>query len=297
MERRVVDGGNAGFGSGIRAGISAIYRSLLLIHGIKIVLPLLIYFLFELIIILLYAKGGPGILDGFWGLFLPGRGSTAIRHYPQRLLLLPVMLGRIDIAFDILFYSVAQGITALLIAAAVRGNPIRLADSLGRTLRRYWHLAGAMIVVTAIVMFAVYLPSVPSVLGWAPRSRYIVTGGGIVIGILAQAFFLYTIPFILLNGEPLFKAIGKSFQLARRRYILSLTLATVPFLFTMPTFLLGFKAPIISLRTIPELIIHIQILGEIMKLISGYILIGGVTVTHIEENPALFGPVGREDSP
>ena len=290
MARTPVDSG----GSGIHAGLSAIYDALLLVRGIKIALPLLLYFLFEIVVILLYARSGPGALDGFWGLFLPGRGSAAVRHYPYRLLMLPVILGRLDIALDILLYSIAQGTTVLLVASALRDRPLSLTGSLGRTMKRYWHIAGVMLVATAALFCAAYLPSVPALFGWTARNRYIATGGGIALGILAQAFFLYAVPFVLLNGKPFLGAVGGSFRLARRRYPLSLTLAAVPFIITLPTFLLGFKAQFISLRTFPELIMHIQILGEIMKLISGYVLIGGVTVAFIKEIPPTSDHGGDE---
>ena len=285
--------GNGGFGvNGIRAGLEAIYKALSLVRGIKIVLPLLLYFLFEIGVIILYVKGGPGFLDGFWRLFLPEGAAAAIRHYPQRLLMLPVLLGRLGIAFDVLLYSIAQGTTVLLIASAISGGPISLSGCLGRTMRRYWHIAGVMLIATLALIAATYIPSIPSSLGWVEHNRYLSTGGGIILGILAQAFFLFALPFVLLRGEPLLGAIGRSFRFAGRRYLLALTLAAVPFVITIPTLLLGFKAQIISLRTFPELMMHIHILGEIMKLVSGYILIGGVTVALIEESPPASEPEG-----
>jgi hypothetical protein len=283
MATRPVDSGTAGTGAGIGAGLSAIYKALLLIRSVKIVLPLLLYFVFEVIVILLYAKSGPGILDGFWALFLPGQGSSAVGHYPQRLLLLPMIMGRLDIALDILLHVIAQGTTVLLVTSALTDKPLELAGSFGRTMRRYWHLAGVMLVATVFILASTYLPALPSLFGWTERNRYLMTGGGIIFGILVQALFLYAVPFVLLSGEPFFRAIGRSFQFARRHYLLALTLAAVPFVVTLPTFLLGFKAQVISLRIFPELIMHIQILGEIMKTVSTYILVGGVTVIYIQE--------------
>jgi hypothetical protein len=289
MATRPVDSGTAGAGASIGAGLSAIYKALLLVHRVKIVLPLLLYFFFELIVIILYAKGGPGVLDGFWEIFLPGRGAERIGHYPQRLLLLPTIMGRLDIALDILVHVVAQGMTILLIASALADKPLYLAGSFGRTMRRYWHLAGVMLIATVFILAATYLPALPSIFGWTERNRYFMTGGGIIFGILVQALFLYAIPFVLLGGENFARAIGKSFGFARRRYLLSLTLAAVPFAVTLPTFLLGFKAQVISLRIFPELIMHIQIMGEVMKLVSTYILVGGVTAIYIQEISHLSG--------
>jgi len=296
MAQRSVRSGadTGGFGTGIRAGFSAIYKALLLVRGIKILLPLLLYFVFELFVIILYVRGGPGALDGFWALFLPGGGAGAIGHYPQRLLLLPVLIGRVDILFDILLHVVAQGITVLLVASALEGSSLRLALSFGRTIGRYWHLAGVMLIATVVILAATYLPALPMLFDWTAYDRYIATGGGIIIGILAQAFFLYAVPFVLIDGESFPTALRSSIRFARRRYMLSLTLAGVSFAVTLPTFLLGFKAQIISLRTFPELIMHIEILGEIMKLISTYILVGGVTVIFMEEASTRSSPGRRE---
>jgi hypothetical protein len=288
---------SGGAGADIRAGLSAIYKALQFVRSIKIVLPLLLYFVFKLIVILLYAKGGPGILDSVWALFLPGRGAGGIGHYPQRFLLFPLLMNRLDIALDILVHVIAQGTTILLIASALGGRSLGLAGSFGRAMRRYWHLAGVMLVATVLILASTYLPVLPSLLGWTARNRYLVTGGGILLGLVVQAFFLYAVPFVLLNGESFLKAIGKSFAFARKRYLLALTLAAVPFVVTIPTFLLGFKAQALSLRIFPELLMHIQILGEIMKMISAYILVGGVTVIHIEEAaPAPEGTGQRSEN-
>ena len=293
MARRPVHSGvdSGGAGADIRAGFSAINKALQLVRSIKIVFPLLLYFVFKLIVIILYARGGPGILDSFWAFFLSGLDAGGVGHYPQRFLLFPLLMGRLDIALDILLHVVAQGTTVLLIASAIGGKPLGLTGSFGRTMKRYWHLAGVMLVATVLILAAAKLPAVPSHLGWIARNRHFVAGGGIILGIVVQAFFLYAVPFVLLNGESFFKAIDKSFRFARRRYLLALTLAAVPFVVTVPTFLLGFKAQAISLRLFPELLMHIQILGEIMKMISAYILVGGVTVIHIEETaPISKGP-------
>ncbi len=292
MARRPVRSGadSGGLGAGIRAGLSAAYRALMLVRGIKILIPLLLYFVFQLFVIILYAKGGPGVLDVFWKLFLPGGDAAAVGRYPQRLLLLPVLMGRINILFDILLHVVAQGITVLLVASAMEGARLHLARSFGRTMGRYWRLVGVMLIATVVILAATYLPALPMVLGWTARNLYVATGGGILIGILAQVFFLYAVPFVLLEGEPFGAAVGKSIRFARRRYLPSLTLAVVSFAVTLPTFLLGFKAQFISLRIFPELIMHIQILGEIMKLISTYILVGGVTVIFIKETSTSSGP-------
>lgn len=284
MARRPVHSGidSGGPAADIRAGFSAINKALQLVRSFKIVIPLLLYFVFKLIVVLLYAKGGPGALDKFWALFLPDLGAGGVGHYPQRFLLFPLLMSRLDIALDIFLHVVAQGTTVLLIASALGGKPLDLNGSFGRTMRRYWHLVGVMLVATALILAATYLPILPSLFGWVKRNRYLATGGGIILGLIVQAFFLYAIPFVLLNGESFFKAIGKSFRFARRRYLLALTLAAVPFVITVPTFMLGFKAQAISLRIFPELLMHIQILGEIMNMISAYILVGGVTVIHLE---------------
>ena len=148
-----------------------------------------------------------------------------------------------------------------------------------------WHLVGVMFIATAVILIATYLPMLPSSLGWAGRNRYVEVAAYVALGILSQAFFLYAVPYVLLGNEPFHGAIGRSIRFALRRYMLSLTIAAVAFIVIAPTFLLELKAQIISLRIFPELIVYIQILGNIMKLVSGYILIGGVTVVYMNANP------------
>lgn len=267
----------------IRSGFQAMYKTVQMVHHGKVALPLLIYLLFKLAVIFAYSMGGAGPLDAVWALVLPGKVAESLRHYPQHLLLLPQVMGRLDIALDVLVHVIAQGATVILVAAVYQNRRASLTDGFGRTMRAYGHLVGVMVAATALILAATRLPLLPSLLGSNIGSRTIVTGAGTILGLVVQAFFLYAVPSVLLRGRTALRAIWESFLLSKRRYLLALTLAVVPFIITLPTTLLSFKAQAISLRLFPELLIHTQILGEVMQLIASYLLVGSVTIRFVEE--------------
>ena len=265
----------------IGAGLASVYKAIQQIQNGRVVIPLLLYFIFKLAVLFLYAEGGP--LNAFWGLMLWGRASGGLGRYPQQLLLLPHVMSRLDIVLDVFVYVIAHGATVLLVAAFHGGETRSIGYGFSRTMKSYGHLVCVMIVATAAIAAASRLPSLPSRLGWIPHNRYIITGGGVVLGLAAQAFFLYAVPSVLLNRRPAIGAVKESFRISARRYMLAATLVAVPFIVTLPTFLLGFKAQIIALRLFPELMIYIQILSEVMQLIASYILAGSIAVQFMEE--------------
>jgi hypothetical protein len=265
----------------IGTGLTAVYRAIQQIQNAKVILPLLLYFIFKLALLFLYAQSGS--LNAFWALMLWGEASESLGHYPQHLLLLPHVMSRLDMVLDVFVYVIAHGATVLLVAAFYRGERPSIGYGFSRSMKRYGHLVCVMIVATAAIAAAARLPSLPSRFGWIPYNRYIITGGGVALGLATQAFLLYAVPSVLLKRRSAIGAVKESLQLSGRRYILAATLAVVPFVITLPTFLLGFNVQTIALRLFPELLIHIQIMSEVMHLIASYILAGSIAVQFIEE--------------
>jgi len=247
--------------------------------------PLLLYFLFKLCLISLYVSGGARLPDRLWTLLEPGMNAEALTHYPQRLLLMPAVLGRLDIPLDMLVLIIAQGATVLLVAGIMRRERIGLRASFEGAGRRYLHLviAAAMASVALFAGFrypAMLLDRIPGM----PHG--LETLASTLIAVVIETFFLYAIPFILIEGRSALGAIGRSFGFAGRHFIESFFLVLVPFLLTVPTMMLSLNPQAIAFQISPEFLVQVQIAGELMQFIATYILVGGLTVYFIETRTA-----------
>ena len=243
--------------------------------------PLLSYLFLKLCLILLYVSRGAQIPAGLWTLLRLDTNVETLAHYPQRLLLMPAVLGRLDIPLEILILIIAQGATVLLAAGIVHRERIGLRASLEGTGRRYLHLVIAAAITSAALFAGFRYPAtllnrIPGM----PHGLEVLVST--LIAVVIETFLLYAIPFILIEGRTAFGAIGRSFGFAGRHFIESFFLALVPFLLTVPTMMLSLNAQAIAFQISPEFLVQVQIAGELMQFIATYILMGGLTIYFIE---------------
>jgi len=241
----------------------------------RLAVPLALYFLLKLGIILAYAFGPAGATAAVWRIFRPGQGGEALSHYPDRLIVMPIMLGRLDIPLEVLVLSFAQGITVVLVALAARRERVSFAAAAART--RYVHLAVAAAVVSA-AMFVVfrYPLSLLDRLAGVPRAWELALG--VSAGIVVQALFIYAVPFIVLDGRSSIDALRRSVAFAARHPVESLALVALPFALTVPTLLLTLNPQAVAFQLSPEFLVQVQIAGEFVEFATGYLLVGGLTL-------------------
>ncbi|MGD1047651.1 MAG: hypothetical protein ABR899_02725 [Candidatus Krumholzibacteriaceae bacterium] len=247
-------------------------------------IPLLMYFALKLCIIFWYVLSGANTPGGLWPLLMRGIDLAAMGHYPAHLILMPAVLGRLDIPLEILVLVVAQGATVLLVAAASKRQKTGLRESLGSTGRRYGHLVVAAAAVSA-ALFAWFRLSGAFLARFTALPRGLGEGAGVLIGLAIETLFLYTIPFILIEGRTAPEAIRRSFAFARRHFIESFLLVFVPFLLTVPTLLLSVNPSTIALRISPEFLVQVQVASELMQFVATYLLMGGITIYFTETRP------------
>ena len=240
-------------------------------------LPLLMYFALKLGIIWWYVLSGTKTPGGLWPILMRGMNVEAIGHYPDHLILMPVVLGRLDIPLEILVLVVAQGATVLLVAGALRREKTGLGESLEGTGRRYIHLVIAAAAASA-ALFAWFQFSAAFFGRFAALPHGLGKGVSTLIGLILEAFFLYAIPFILIERRTALAAIRRSFAFAGRHFIESFFLVLAPFLLTVPTLLLSLNPRTIALQISPEFLVQVQVAGEVMQFIAAYLLMGGLTI-------------------
>ena len=248
-------------------------------HG-RIALPLFLYFLLQLSLILLYVGSGARAA-WLWGLARPGMDPGIIAHYPEHLFLMGSILGRFDIPLEIFVLVLAQGATVLLVAAAAKRARMDVRESLRAAGRRYIHLVVAA-AAAALAMYAGFRYPLALIDGIAGVPRGFGAGASALICVVLQAFLLYAIPFILIEGRSAPDALRRSFGFAGRHFVESFLFALVPFLITVPTLLLSLNPQAIVSQISPEFLIHVQIAGEVIQFIATYLLVGGLTIFFVE---------------
>lgn len=269
------------YGGGERMNAFGIFAEALslLQHG-RLAVPLIIYFALRIAVIALYLASVNEPLSSFWALFVGGLSGAELGHYPLHLILMPAILGRFDIPLDILVSVLFQGATIALVAAAYRRGTVSLAAGFAASSKRYGRMIVVMLV-TSIALFVCLNGPRLFGAGLTGAARLAVTGLALLLGLLAQALFLYAIPLVILERRSALRAIVASARFARGNALLTFLIVAAPFVLTVPTMLLGFRADMIAFRISPDFLLINQIAGEIMHLIAMYLIIGGATITLI----------------
>lgn len=236
---------------------------------------LALYFLLKTGIIILYARGGAA--SPFWKILRPGGGAEALSHYPDRFIVMPAVLGRLDVPLEILVLSFAHGATVFLVALAARGEHLSVRGCAARAFSRYVHLAAAAAISSA-ALFGVFRLSAALLerIAGVPRAWELAIGAA--AGLAVQAFFMYAVPFVMLEERSAAAAVKRSVSFAGRRFVQSFAIAAVPFAITLPTLLLALNPRAVAFQLSPEFLVAVQIAGEFMEFAAGYLLVGGLTL-------------------
>ncbi len=255
------------------------------LQSFRVAVPLLAYFGLKLLILALYLNGISEPVSSFWALFVRGLDGENMSHYPVHLIVMQTILGRLEMVLGIVVHPAFQGATVLLIASAIRRQAPSLGGSFRETLRKYPRLVGVSLIMSILILAFVHIPS--ALLGdMRGVPGLIVPIAAVCAGLVVQAFFLYAMILILLEDRAIPGAIGESFRLAWNTIVTSLLLVGLPFILTLPVLLLGMKGDLIAFHLSPDFLVHVQIAGEIMILISTYLVIGGATVTFSRKRAA-----------
>lgn len=269
------------YGGGERSNVFSIFaEALSLLQNGRLAVPLLIYFALRIAIVSLYLASVTEPLSSFWALLVGGFSGEDLSHYPVHLILMPAILGRFDMALDILAAVLFQGATIALVAAAYRRRPVSLATGFSEASGGYRHMIVVMLLISIALFVCLNVPRLLAV-HLVGAARLGITGLALLLGLFVQALFLYAIPLVVLERNSAPRAIAASVRFTRRNTITTFLIVAVPFILTVPTLLLGFRAEMIAFRISPDFLLINQIAGEIMQLIATYLIIGGATITLI----------------
>ncbi|MCK4237107.1 MAG: hypothetical protein KAX38_08290 [Candidatus Krumholzibacteria bacterium] len=257
--------------------LRAFSSALSLLQNGKLAVPLIIYFILRLAILKLYLSGIAEPWSSFWALFMRGLTSDQLSRCPAHLVLMPAILGRFDMVLGVFVQVIFDGATILLVASAFRKTLPSLKAGFSGAVKKYPHLVGVMLLASLGILIGTNLPGIiAGHLSWS--SRFGITAAAALLGLVVQALFVYALPLVLLDRHRTIRGVGESFKIALHSIIKTFLLVALPFILTLPTMLLESKAEMIALRLSPDFMIYIHVAGEIMQVISTYLVMGGATI-------------------
>jgi hypothetical protein len=265
----------------VKSAVNAFSEALSCLLGSKAALPLLFYLGFKILILFLYLASTTEPWNNMWALLMRGVSGAFISRYPVHLIFMQTILGRLDIVLDIFVHVIFLGATISLVANASRRTSSSLGLSFKKALRKYPQLVTVTFLTSLVILVCIYAPGY--ILGEIPGiARLAAAAATTLVGLVVQAFLLYSIPIILLGKASVFRAIAESITFAWRTITTTYLIVFLPFLLTLPTMLLGFSSEMIALRLSPDLIKHIYIANELMHFISSFLKIGGAVIFYLE---------------
>jgi len=207
---------------------------------------------------------GP-IISTFWG--------DKFLHYPANFLLLDKLAFLSKLVLAVVFGSLLSAMAVLLLQEAYAKKQPQLKRSFLVSLKKYASLFLIVLVVTALFYFSVklftfglakyFMSGHKKLLFLGPRLWLgpLLIAFNFIISALIQSFFMYAIPFLMLENEKLFSSVIKSCQLCARLFIPTLVLVGLPLLLFIPVLILKLNAPYFINNFFPESFLFVLVLG------------------------------------
>jgi hypothetical protein len=264
----------------VQSSLRCFGTSISLLGNGRVIVPFLIYFIIKVFIVFFYVHVISDPFISFWALFINKMSGADLSHYPEHIIVMQKILQRFDIVLELFLNPIFQGATIFIVASAFSKISFTVREGISKASKKYTHLVITAIIASALMLASVYLPDL--IFG-QPGGLFnaITPATGSVLGLIVQAFLVYAFPFIILRGENALFAMAGSFKLSKIFFGRSIILVALPFILTIPTLFLEFNAEIIAIRLSPEFIIYLQVVKEVIQLISNYLLFGAATVMFV----------------
>jgi len=224
------------------------------------------------------------IVRAFWG--------ENFLHYPFNFILLPKLYNYAEIILSVIVGAAMTGMTVDLVRQAKKRIPPGLKAGLKNSFKRYLSLIGVWIVtfilvsvvfrVPQFIMSKYHIGATSSLFSQWNVSRLLLVVS-VLVGLMIEALFVYAIPSIMLEQKRTWKAIARSFSLAKRNFLVTFIVVSVPMIFVI---LMGFvkrKIPMLIDKTFPEITLWIMIIGIIISMLANCWITTAATTMLIKE--------------
>ncbi len=178
-------------------------------------------------------------------------------HYPDNFLLLPQLAAFSRTLLYVVAGSLLEGVAVALVKQAYTGESPRGSAFLFAA-RRYGALASVSFLVSLAFLAAVRLQA-----AFLSLSLFLFILN-VATGVLIQAFFIYAVPVIVIEGRGTVPAMFRSFRLFCKKPLETLLLVTAPVLAYVPIMIFQYKTPFFVSAN-PESVFLIAAAGTVVN--------------------------------
>jgi hypothetical protein len=242
-----------------------------------LITPFFIFTILELlsIVILFLAPRMPfrlllaPLIRAFWG--------ERFLHYPINFILLPKLTSLSRMVLSVLIGSFLTGMAVFFFGRIAEKREPRLKDAVRDSFKKY---SALFLIVFAYVGIYYFLNKSIFILlakyFIAGHRRLLFLGSNIwmgvglqvinfILAIIIQSAFTYAVPALIIGKERLVKAIGTSFVIFSKNFLLTAVLVGLPMLLYVPIIIFELNASFLMLKIFPEVMLWVLFLGAVIS--------------------------------
>jgi len=246
---------------------------------VKIFVPLLIYAIFQLLLLFSLSHFTEFPFSGFLVPFVRNFFGEVALHYPNFYFILASLYGQGNIVLSGVIRIVLVAMATYLFAAYFSNAKPNLRKAFKVAVSHYgvlfmiWFLASAL-----TLMMVVGLPYL--------MNRFLQPGYmlsrvfdvlGFLLGLVATSMFAYATVLVVLRKQKLAPAISNTFSIFFQNAGTSFFLIAIPTVFYLPIRYLSRRVDLLFAKYSPETIITVLAIGIFISLLSSYFQIGSIT--------------------
>jgi len=237
----------------------------------RLLLPFFIKAVFEVLVltVLFYSPRPP--LSIVFAQPIKSFFGANFLHYPYNFNLLPPLFsyGQIFVMITVgtIMYGMAMG---MVYQAHSEGGDVKIFGNLNRAIRRYFALTGIWLIIFVLslliskifpVIIKKLMQPTPLAISLLQVAAYI----GVVLVLLAESFFIYAYPSVIIERKGIFGAVKRSFGIITRLFLTTIILVFVPRFFEFLYMFVKQKQQGLMNLTVPEITLFILVGGIILS--------------------------------
>ncbi len=212
-------------------------------------------------------------------------------HYPVNFLLLPKLFKYCSIISGVIVESMMIGVIVGMISQANKGIRPGLRSNLKKSMKKYLTLVGvwllSLVSITIVFKGSKFLAAKYQFnnIGFLNRENilYIALGVSLLIGIMIEAMLAYAIPSTIIENKTIWKAVGRSFSMAKDMFLPTFILILVPTFLSFMVEILKWNIAKLMDNFFPEVTLYIMGLEIIISLFANCLLITSVTTLFLRK--------------
>jgi len=266
-------------GQQLLLGWEALWRSARQMRSIDVWIPGLVVALVQVGILAALAWFAHPAVSWFMAPILRRVAGEEVLRYPNVFQVMPALYGHAGLIVEALIGATMAGATVWLFARRFEGRPATASAGLAHALRRALPLVIASLPGTLLIDLVLTASDRWLVDHGGPRLvRHAIHYGAVGVALLVQAFFLYVVAYVVLEGRGVLGAWGGLPEAARRGFWGALFVSCVLYLPHLPGDLIGRLAPVIVQRGRPELVTGLVGMEIVIGLLTNLLLAGGAAL-------------------